>query len=258
MRIQLLLPCILSMVFLVVDVGDAQKKSTAQDIVDNGLHGPEQRAEHVEVVKRMDRNRDGVLKPKEVPGVASSFVQGLAKELGFDPGKPISLEKLHDAHRKDAAKRAAKLHRQRIHVGQVEMLRRMDRNGDGVLRPNEIPRGANRFVASLAKETGSNYKRGIPLNRLAAIHAKRFKKLPDNHHDGTAFAAANAKTISKKDAKQHAQSLTAHLDENGNGVLDNTEWRRLHKEWGKADTDKDENGLLPRRVRERSWFHCMG
>ncbi len=217
----------LSIVLAVLLVSKSYSWSDDKDVTQrDGVHQKEHYSPYVEVLKRMDRNWDGILEPQEIPKIARSFVADVSSEAALDHKGPISLHRLQ-----------SRTNLRHHHVGLVEVIHRLDCNLDGCLHPNEIPNDARELVQQVTMEAGHRPDRPIHLQQLHHNHLARFAKLPDNHYDGSNIKGHTFG--SEKEALVPAQNLISIYDKNNDKVLHKREWTELHHAWGEDDGDND-------------------
>ncbi len=127
------------------------------------------------------------------------------------------------------------------------VLYRMDRagNGNGILEPDEIPRGAESFVQRLVSESKVASPDSTPLRQLAvAWHHRASSRTPRILRS---VVIQPDRSRSRRDNslashRDHAASFLKLYDGNGNGSLEQNEWERIGAGWRDVDTDR--NGVL--------------
>ena len=133
--------------------------------------------------------------------------------------------------------------------GAGAVLCRMDQagDGDGVLRRDEIPRGAESFVVQFVNEAGLDPAKPVVLSKLAAAvrssestPSARLSSGRIGNRPGLRVAVGHAAdTGSSGNTRQYAASLLQLYDADQNGALEREEWTRLGDSWGEGDRNCD-------------------
>jgi hypothetical protein len=188
---------------------------------------PEDMARRMEEgLKRMDANQNGLLEAEEVgEGGRRRFVEGMAQAAGMEPKFPMSIKQLQDNMRNSAA------------AGGPWGPGRGDSSDHG--------NGSNSNSAKQPLVPGFGVQKERPTvpgfgepasghkNASATPSAKPNPDSPSQPSSGGSSPEAN------RDYRRFARSLLRQYDKNGNGVLEEPEWREMRQSHWAADSDGD-------------------
>jgi len=120
------------------------------------------------------------------------------------------------------------------------ILKRMDRDGNGVLSPRELPQTAGKFVAIIAREAKVDPTRPMRLKELAvAWHLNRPKPSDKPPRSLVIRKTSPRRPADKGDYRKYAAAFLHLYDANRNGVLEKKEWMQIKGDWGREDRNAD-------------------
>lgn len=190
---------------------------------------PDRRAlDASELLRRFDRNRDGLLQRDEIPRRAWPQVERTARQRGLDPNRPLPVDALARAMRP----------------------RQADSREPGKPAPKETgtkpqddsspSEASQRNESSLVPGFGVPDARPpvpgfeVPLPGPSAPGTK-----PSEQGRGEKVAAASASSVDGR-IRRYARSMLAQYDKNKNGRLEKNEWSRLRGSPKESDRNGDD------------------
>lgn len=168
-----------------------------------------------ELLRRLDRNRDGVLQPEEIPRGARLQVVLAARRSGLDPRKPLPLAELTRSIDSPRAEPVA----------------------PAKPTPTEASGESKEEPKPLVGSEGSASVRvpgfGVPDSRSPVPGfgvpppAARVSKTDSSAESQSGEESASSTPLADKRIRRYAMSMLAQYDKNKNGKLEREEWSRM-------------------------------
>ena len=183
----------------------------------------------LELARRMDTNRDGLLQESEIPRQSRRGVLKLAREAGLDTDRPISIDRLRKYLKKGKS-------------GQPQRSANSDSAETTVAAPK-----SSQSTTAFGRKVNTSETRGFgDRSTSQAVPAQQTEdaKESDQKKDKNEVDPKEAKNKEKASAKirEFAKGRMKQFDKNRNGVLEKDEWGRMRGDPQKADTNND--GIL--------------
>jgi hypothetical protein len=180
------------------------------------------------LLQGLDRNRDGVLQPDEIPRRARLQVAVVARRRGLDPGKPLPLAELT---RSIDARRAKP-----VAPAKPAPTEASD-------QPVEQPKpavGSDNSPSDLVPGFGVRDNRApVPGFGVAPPAAKASKTVTSDERQDKKKSASSTPAADAK-IRRYAKSMLAQYDKNKNGQLEREEWSRMSGKPKEADRNGDD------------------
>jgi hypothetical protein len=179
------------------------------------------------LLQGLDRNRDGVLQPEEIPRRAKLQVAVIARRRGLDLKKPLPLAELTRSIDASRAKPAA-----------PSKPAPTEASGEPVEQPKPAAESDSRS-SDLVPGFGVPDNRtrvpgfGAPPPALKAAKTTTSDESQDTKESASSTPAANAKL------RRLAKSMLAQYDKNKSGQLEREEWSRMRGKPKEADRNGD-------------------
>ncbi len=203
----------------------------------------------LELLRRMDANRDGQLDPSEIPARSQASVRRLAEQAGLDPGGgPLPIDRLERQLRGDSGRPPRG---ERGSPDERGPRGERGRGGRGRDEPGRPPEGRGRRGGRGESTPGDAVSRE-PADAPATGTAPRgFGPSPANGVASSsssgpqgfgAVGAAEGQLEERFDERivQYVDRFLSQYDRNRNGQLDSNEWEGIR--WGDNPKDSDQNG----------------
>lgn len=177
-------------------------------------------------LQRMDRNNDGKIDPKELDGPAKPMFEGMAKRVGLDPSKPISVAKF-----RKAMMRRNEEHGEHDHGGENSDSAQGEK---AVAAPTQEPLVPGFGVAvHLPPVPGFGVRVGGSSSSVSAANSEQ-------KSDGS--SSVSDKSRSEYKVRAYAKAIVQKYDRNRNGSLEQDEWGKLRAD--PKDVDRNNDGSI--------------
>lgn len=188
------LPCLLFLTFGWVSRCEAQQSET--DVA-------------IKLLRRMDRNRDGILDSAEIPRNSRPGVAKIARRAGVDPTKPIPIDSLRKQLKRDSKEQ------------QEAQQAAADASSAAASSSRGFGRSNSKAADAPVSETSAKSDSTAKSDNTA-------KKTDDKRRERDAAKI-----------RSYARSLLKQFDKNKNGVLEKEEWSKMRGNPEESDANQD-------------------
>ncbi|MDG2380807.1 MAG: hypothetical protein P8N76_03965 [Pirellulaceae bacterium] len=185
----------------------------------------------LDLARRMDANRDGILQESEIPPQSRRGVLQLARDAGLQPDEPIPIDRLRKYLKKGKLPKSPQ--------GKSDPANKVKQLPEADSEAGRFGRGGN---------AGKTQGFGVQSNRRAEKSAAR-PALKDRPATKNPDQADSEKTESderderaKNRIRKYARIRLKRYDKNQNGVLERDEWSKMSGDPKKLDANGD--GIL--------------
>lgn len=217
------------------------------------------RFDPVELLQRMDANRNGQLEPDEVSGRARGFVDRYAQQAGLDPKQPLPIDKLSAAMQqgRDADERREGESSTNQPMPATTTTTPMTTPAPTVVTPT-APVDANKpaeskqstspplvpgFDVQVSRSAPPGFGTRLPGETASASLSRGGSTIASSSGSSSSRSSSSSSDNERREAaakvRRYAEGLLKQYDENKNGVLEKDEWRKMRGDPEKADQNND-------------------